>query len=101
MDCKIVIDKTLRWISYTSTKEIYWHLLDQIANRPASEAKWREKTDLENRSDKFLTRDTSVQNLPVQFQITHRLLACGYNHKIRKINTNGIWEKCDKHTVYP
>jgi hypothetical protein len=46
-ECKIAINNTMKHISETNTKDIYWHLLTDITKRPTSEKKWREKTDLD------------------------------------------------------
>jgi hypothetical protein len=85
------------------TKDIYWHLLTDIVERPTSEDKWREKTDLELTEEELatiytvnqhLTRDTTIINF--QYKITHRLLACGYNLNIWKIKDSKLCEICQQ-----
>jgi predicted Zn-ribbon and HTH transcriptional regulator len=85
------------------TKDIYWHLMTEITEQPTSENKWQEKTDLELTEEVWttiytlsngLTRDTTILNL--QFKITHRILACGYNLKIWKIKESNKCEFCNE-----
>ena len=91
MDTQIIIENNNRRITELNTREIYWHLLSKIAERPTSEAKWQEKTDLDLDYEEWatiytvnndVTRDTNMDNL--QFKITHIMLACGYNLRIWK-----------------
>jgi hypothetical protein len=100
-ECKVKINDMTRQLNDIKTKDIYWHLLADIMERPTSEDKWREKTDLELTEEEFatiytvnqhLTRDTSIINF--QYKITHRLLACGNNLKIWRIKESNLCEIC-------
>jgi predicted Zn-ribbon and HTH transcriptional regulator len=101
MESKIPINKILKHISEPNTKEIYWYILKDVMQRPTSEQKWAEKTDLDLSEEEWttvytinngLTRDTTI--IDFQFKITHRTLACGYNLKIWKINDSSECETC-------
>jgi hypothetical protein len=39
-DCAIKIGKTYRNIKEISTRDVYWHLLENLSQRPTSEKKW-------------------------------------------------------------
>jgi hypothetical protein len=103
-DCIITIDNMTRRVHEIKTKDIYLHLLDDVTNRPTSERKWKEKTELDLTTEEWatiytlnqhLTRDTKITNL--QFKITHRIMACGSNLKNWKIRDSNSCETCNKH----
>jgi hypothetical protein len=101
-DANITIDKRKRRLPEVDTKEIYWHILKFIAERPTSEKKWHEKTYLDLNDEEWatiytlnndVTRDNSMLNL--QFKITHRIMACGYNLNVWKIKSSNVCEVCN------
>jgi hypothetical protein len=103
-DTNIIIDNRTRQITDINTRELYWHILKACTKRPTSEIKWQEKTDLNLNNEEWatiytlnneVTRDNNILNL--QFKITHRLLACGYNLKVWKIRTCNLCEICKEH----
>jgi hypothetical protein len=103
-DTSIIVNNIKRRITDLKAREIYWLLLKPIMERPTSENKWREKTNLDLNNEEWatiytlnndVTRDTTILNL--QFKITHRILACGKNLKTWKINVNDICKTCNKH----
>jgi hypothetical protein len=88
-------------ISHINTRDIYWHLLENITKRPTSEAKWNEKLAFlidENMwtiiytNDQNVTDDSYVRNL--QFKITHRILACNKNLHTWKIKQSNECDYC-------
>jgi hypothetical protein len=100
-DCKIYLKEQGKNIDEISTKDIYWHLISQIAQRPTSERKWREKAQLDLKNEEWetiytmataLTRDPKVHD--VQFKLTHRLTACRYNLVTWKIETDNRCLHC-------
>jgi hypothetical protein len=99
LKCNINFDKESKEIGSTSTREVYWHLIEKICQRPTSEAKWQEKTELNLTENEWqiiykmpygITRDTSI--LAFQYKISHRIIACNYQLKIWKIKES---DKCD------
>ena len=90
-------------IEDVSTKQVYWHLLSGISQRPTSEKKWNEKLDFE--IDELMWNIIYTNNLKInldtyitnfQFKITHRILACNYNLKIWKINESNCCDFCSE-----
>ena len=101
-DCKITVKKQLKTLEEITTKDIYWCLIDDIAKRPTSEKKWREKAQIDMSNDDWetvytmankLTRDTKIHDF--QFKLTHRLIACRYNLVIWKIETDNRCIHCN------
>jgi hypothetical protein len=102
-DCKISINKHKKTIEEINTKDIYWHLISEIAKRPTSETKWRDKALIDLNSDDWetiytratkLTKDPRVHDL--QFKLTHRLVPCRYNLVIWKIEKDNKCLYCNK-----
>jgi hypothetical protein len=100
-DCAIKIGKTYRNIKEMSTRDMYWHLLENLSQRPTSEIKWNEKLPFiidENMwtiiytNDRHVTSDTYVLNL--QYKITHRILACNKNLHTWKIKQSKDCDNC-------
>jgi hypothetical protein len=97
-----ILEKILK-LDEISTRQLYWHLANQLSLRPTSEAKWNEKLDFlidEPMWDIIYTKyqkivkDTTLQN--VQFKITHRILACNYNLEIWNIRENNRCDLCNE-----
>ena len=102
-ECKVLLGDRICKIEETSTKEVYWHLVNLKSLRATSEAKWNEKLSfiIDNdmwkliyTNDRHVTNDTYIQNF--QFKITHRILACKYNLHIWKIKDNNKCETCQE-----
>jgi hypothetical protein len=100
---KIKINKIEKQITEISTRDIYWELILKIAQRPTSELKWEEKTDLAITQEEWkmiytmayrLTRDTKLINF--NFKLTHRILAVGEKLKVWDIKENEKCEECNQ-----
>jgi hypothetical protein len=101
--CNIYYAKEKKEIGSTDTREVYWHFIDKITQRPTSEAKWIEKTELDVTVNEWeiiykmpygLTRDTSIRAF--HYKITHRIIACNYQLKIWKIKDRDKCDYCDE-----
>ena len=82
----LYVNKIRKSLLDVHTKDLYWHYIDKISQRPSSEIKWATNSSLNispeiwkiiYTADKTLTRDSKIQSF--QFKVTHRILACGYN----------------------
>jgi exonuclease III len=102
-ECVIHLNNRRLKIEEVDTKEVYWHLISTINERPTSQSKWNEKLDflidepmweLIYCNYKNLTSDTRILNL--QFKIIHRLLACNFNLKIWKIKDSNQCSYCEE-----
>ena len=71
--------KCYKTLNEIITKDIYWHLVGNLSQRPTSEQKWTEKLPfiidedmwaIIYTNDKNITSDIYVLNL--QYKITHR-----------------------------
>jgi hypothetical protein len=101
--CNIYYTKDTKEIGSTDTREVYWHFIDKITQRPTSEAKWIEKTELDVTVNEWqiiykmpygLTRDINI--LAFHYKITHRIIACNYQLKIWKIKDSDKCDYCDE-----
>jgi hypothetical protein len=102
-ECKIFFRNKETCISNISTKELYWLLTDEIAQRPTSEDTWNKKSELALTESEWKTiytgpykvnRDTAL--ITLHYKITHRTLACGYNLQKWQIKDTSQCEKCFK-----
>jgi hypothetical protein len=84
-----------------NTKDIYWHYVNKIAEKPTSEDTWEEKVGLNLTNEEWsntytypykLTKNTRI--LEFQFKITHRTLACKEKLFKWKIKDNEICDRC-------
>jgi hypothetical protein len=100
---KININNSKKSLIEITTKEVYWELLTEVAERPTSENKWTQKTDLALTEPEWkiiytmayrVTRDTKLINF--NFKLTHRILAVGEKLKTWKINSTDKCEKCQE-----
>jgi hypothetical protein len=80
---RVIIEDKKKQLIECSTKEVYWHYVSKIAERPTSENTWEEKVGLGFTNEQWdntytypykLTKNTRI--LEFQFKITHRILAC-------------------------
>jgi len=102
-DCSLIIDNQIKKLCDITTKDLYWHLVSKVCERPTSESKWIEKLSFEitpemwkliYTADKNLTNDTQLLNF--QYKLTHRLTACKYNLYIWKIAKDNLCESCSE-----
>jgi hypothetical protein len=100
-ECKIKINSIFKKLPEISTKDIYWELITQIAERPTSEATWQKHTELNLTKEEWkiiytmpysITRDTKLINF--NFKITHRILAVGEKLKKWKIKDSDRCNIC-------
>ena len=88
-ECTVYINKQRKKLEEVSTKDIYLHLIEQIAKRPTSENKWQEKVRL-NFDDNMWA---NVYKLPymltwprniiaLHFKIADKIVTCNYHPEI-------------------
>jgi hypothetical protein len=103
LECAIKLNKVNKQICEINTKEIYWNLIDKIAQRPTSENTWHKNTELDLNEEEWktiylaaykLTRDTKI--LSFNFKITHRTLATGEKLHTWKIKESNKCERCQE-----
>jgi hypothetical protein len=99
----VKVGKDMRPLDEVCTKDIYCTLLENIRERPTSEGKWSQTTELDLTEEEWdeiytkaylVTRDTKL--ISFNFKITHRILACGHNLYNWKINKDDICKICNK-----
>jgi hypothetical protein len=99
LKCYIHYSNEKKDIGSTDTREVYWHFIESISQRPTSEKTWLEKTELNLSENEWeivykmpygITRDTTI--LAIHYKITHRIIACNYQLKIWKVKDT---DKCD------
>ena len=102
-ECRAFIHDRYLKLDEISTRQLYWHLANQISLSPTSEAKWNQKLDFVIDEPMWyiiytkypqIIKDTTILNF--QFKITHRILACNYNLEIWNIRENNRCDLCNE-----
>ena len=103
LKCKIKMDKEEKDITEIATKDLYWHLVNDKSERPTSENKWYEKSDLDLTQEEWkivykmpyqLTRETKL--ITFHYKIVHRIIACNYQLHIWKVSDSNMCDFCNE-----
>ena len=102
VDHTININNVNRKLIEINTKDLYWHFINDIAERPTSETTWEAEVGLNFDKHDWelvytnpytLTRDTRL--IMFQYKINYRILACKYKLHIWKIEDNDTCDICN------